>query len=318
MQMQPNSDILSQDRKILAKLDAKTFLITGGNGMLGRAYQTQLKHLVPTAKVYYLNKAELDVRRIDAFAPYNRVRPDYVVHCAALVDADYCEDHEDEATDSIVAGTNNVLEFTRQCGAKLLYPQSFLIYDGADPLIDEKTMPRPLNVYGRLKLTAEKNALDGSVPALAVRMGGFFGGMSADNNFVGRITPHLAKLIRQGTPSIEIGNRVWQPTYTDDLAANSLLLLATDCVGTYCMASQGSASFHELTIEIARQLGISDKIEINSIDATLFAAKERAKRPLSAIMRNQRLQDEGLDRQRPWQTSLAEYLNQPFFRDIFK
>lgn len=316
--MQPNSDILTQDRKSLAKLAGKTFLITGGNGMLGRAYQTQLKHLVPTAKVHCLNKAELDVRRPYAFAPYKSVRPDYVVHCAALVDADYCEDHEDEGTDAIVAGTHNVVEFTRQCGAKLIYPQSFLIYDGAVPLIDEKTIPRPLNVYGRLKLTAEEHALDGSVPALSVRMGGFFGGMSADNNFVGRITPHLAKLLRQGTPSIEIGNRVWQPTYTDDLAANSLLLLATDCAGKYCMASQGWASFHELTIEIANQLGISDKIEIYGIDAALLAKKERAKRPVSAIMRNQRLQDEGLDRQRHWQASLAEYLNQPFFKDIFK
>jgi len=285
--------------------------------MLGRAFQTQLKKFVPSGNVHCLNKAELDVRSPDAFAPYESVRPDYVMHCAALVDADYCENHENEGTESIVAGTQNVIEFTRKCGAKLLYPQSFLIYDGADPLIDEKTIPRPLNVYGRLKCMAENHALDGSVPALSVRMGGFFGGMSADNNFVGRITPHLAKLIRQDAPSIGIGTRVWQPTYTEDIAANSLLLLAADCAGIYCMASQGSTSFHELTIEIAKQLGISNKIKINSVDAALLATKERAKRPLSAIMRNQRLQDEGLDRQRPWQTSLAEYLNHSFFKDMF-
>jgi dTDP-4-dehydrorhamnose reductase len=316
--MKISSDILAQDRETLSKLADKTFLITGGNGMLGRAFRTQLEYVAPTAKVHCLGKAQLDVRRPEAFATYVSVRPDYVVHCAALVDADYCEDREEEGMDSIVGGTHNVVEFTRQCGAKLLYPQSFLIYDGTDPLIDEQTAPRPLSVYGRLKLTAEKHVLDGSVQALSVRMGGFFGGTSADNNFVGRITPHLAKLIRQGVSSIEIGKRVWQPTYTNDLAANSLLLLAADCSGIYCMASQGSASFHELTIEIASQLGVADKIEINSIDAALLATKERAQRPLSAIMRNQRLQAENLDRQRPWRSSLAEYLNQQFFRNIFK
>lgn len=302
---------------MLAKLANKTFLITGGEGMLGRAFSAQLQHLVPTATVHCLSKTQLDVRRFEAFVPYAWVRPDYVVHCAALVDADYCEDHVDEGKVSIVAGTQHVVEFTHRCGAKLLYPQSFLIYDGVGPLIDEQTEPHPLGIYGQLKLEAEKFVLEESVNALSVRMGGFFGGEAADNNFVGRITPHLAKLIREGVSSIEIGNRVWQPTYTRDLAANSLLLLAADQAGKYCMASHGSASFYELTVEVARQLGVEDKIDIRCIDAGRLAAKERARRPQSAIMRNKRLQVENLDRQRPWQLSLAEYLDQPFFRKMF-
>lgn len=312
------SDTAAQDRDYFSKLDGKTFLITGGNGMLARAFQLQLSRLVPGAMVHCLDKARLDVRSPAAFAPYRSLRPDYVIHCAALVDADYCEKHEDEGFDSIVSGTRNVAEFARHCGAKLLYPQSFLIYDGVDPLIDENTVAQPLSTYGRLKLAAEKHALDSSEHTLSVRMGGFFGGASADNNFVGRFAPHLAKLIGQGTSSIDIGDRVWQPTYTNDLAANSLLLLAAYRTGIYCMASQGSASFHALAVEIAEQLGVSDQITINCIDAAVLAAKEPAQRPLVAIMRNKRLQEEGLDRQRPWKASLAEYLNQPFFRDVFQ
>lgn len=310
--------ILSQDRKILASLAGKTFLVTGGKGMLARAFQSQLKQIAPTATVYCPSKAQLDVRWSGAFASYHSLKPDYVVHCAALVDADYCEDHSEEAVESIVRGTQHVVEFAFQCGAKLLYPQSFLIYDAADLLINEQTIPRPLCVYGRLKLEAERLVLDSSAKALSVRMGGFFGGESADNNFVGKISPHLAKLIHQGTSFIEIGNRVWQPTYTNDIAANCLLLLAADCVGIYCMASQGSASFYELTLEIARQLDIADRIDIHCIDAAILSTKERARRPLSAVMCNQRLQAENIDRQRSWQISLAEYLDQPFFKDMFQ
>jgi dTDP-4-dehydrorhamnose reductase len=311
-------DILAQDRTKLSNLAGKTFLITGGNGMLGRAFQSQIERYVPTAHIHSLNKSQLDVRQPESFSPFTNLRPDYIVHCAALVDADYCEDHENEGRASIVDGTRNVVEFARSSGAKLLYPQSFLIYDGSEPIIDEQTVPNPLGVYGRLKLEAEQLMHDGTHAALSVRMGGFFGGESADNNFVGRITPHLLKLIRQGTNSIDIGNRVWQPTYTNDHAANCLLLLAADRSGIYCMASHDSASFHELTVEIAVQMGISDKINIGLVDLAVLAAKEKARRPHSAIMRNTRLKAEGLDRQRLWRHSLAEYLNQSFFKDLIK
>jgi dTDP-4-dehydrorhamnose reductase len=310
-------DILAADRTALANLAGKTFLITGAEGMLGRAFQSQLERYVPTAHCFSLSKSQLDVRDPDSFGPFAYLKPDYVVHCAALVDADYCEDHEEEGRGSIVFGTRNVVDFARRCDAKLLYPQSFLIYDGAEPLIDERTAPQPLSVYGRLKLEAEQLVIDSEQSALSVRMGGFFGGESSDNNFVGRVTPHLAKLIHEGVTSIDIGNRVWQPTYTNDLAANCLILLATDCAGIFCMASHGSASFHELTVEIAIQLDISDKISIGCIDSAVLAAKENARRPQSAILQNLRLKNEGLDRQRSWRKSLAEYLNKPYFKELF-
>jgi dTDP-4-dehydrorhamnose reductase len=315
--MKTLSNILAQDAEALENLAGKTFLITGGNGMLGRAFREQLERHAPAAKVHCLSKIELDVRNPEAFEPYVNARPDYVLHCAALVDADYCEEHADEGEESIVTGTSNVIEFARCCGSKLLYPQSFLIYDGAEPIIDESSEPQPLSVYGRLKLQAERLVLDSLPNSLSVRMGGFFGGGAVDSNFVGRIAVHLAKQIRQGLTQIEIGNRVWQPTYTNDLAANSLLLLAADRSGIYCMASHGSASFSTLTQEILQQLEASDRMGVQCVDAAVLAAKEKAKRPLSAIMRNHRLQAENFDRQRTWQESLAEYLNQPYFRNLF-
>lgn len=37
------ADILAQDRITLSNLAGKTFLITGGNGMLGRAFRSQFE-----------------------------------------------------------------------------------------------------------------------------------------------------------------------------------------------------------------------------------------------------------------------------------
>jgi dTDP-4-dehydrorhamnose reductase len=313
--MHSSKNFSDYDQNILSALSRKKFLITGANGMLGRAFRAQLEPYVSLEQLYCFDIIELDVRLPGAFVRYANLRPDYIVHCAGIIDADYCETQVEEGKQSIVDGTFNVVEFARSCNAKLLYPQSFLIYDGAE-LIDEQTIPNPLCNYGRFKLDAEKLVLARAPMALSVRMGGFFGGESADNNFVGRITRHLSQLIRQGSSIIDIGNRVWQPTYTNDLAKNCLLLLASERTGTYCMASHESASFYELACEISVQLGITDKVKINAIDSAVLAAKEKAVRPLSAIMINRRLEVEGLDRQRPWRQALAEYLNHPYFKDL--
>ncbi len=298
-------------------LRGKRFLITGGRGMLATSFTRKVGEHVPQAQVWAPTRSELDVCNLDQVRDATQFAPELIIHCAARVDADYCETNEVAAKSSILMGTANVIQLAAQSGAKLLYPQSFLIYDGVDDPITEATIPRPLSVYGKLKLEAENQVLSQLPGALVVRMGGFFGGEEADTNFVGKIVPHLAKQIAQGATSIEIGDRIWQPTFTDDLALNCLALLVAEKSGIYCMASHGSASFFELTEEIVKILGLTQKIGVKRIDASLLAAREKALRPLRAVIDNRRLRHEGLDLQRPWRAALAEYLDSPAFRGMF-
>ena len=149
-------------------------------------------------------------------------------------------------------------------------------------------------------------------------MGGFFGGEKIDNNFVGKITQHISKLIKLGITELKIGDRIWQPTYTEDLAYNSLILLANKKNGLYNMASLGSCSFFELSKKIVKYLKLSNKIKIKKISAKILSKKEFAKRPSSLIMNNKRLIREGLNRQRNWKLSLKEYLSQKYFKNLYK
>ena len=148
-------------------------------------------------------------------------------------------------------------------------------------------------------------------------MGGFFGGEEKDTNFVGKISSHIATLIKQGKKNIEIGDRVWQPTFTDDLAYNSLILLANNKNGKYNMASHGSCSFFELTNELLKILNIKNKFTVSCISAKILEKREFARRPLSVIMSNSRLKQENLDRQRNWKLSLKDYLEKPYFNNLF-
>lgn len=305
------------DADVLVPLGGKRILITGANGMLGRAFQEVLGNLTPSAKVLALGKNELDVRLRDQVLRLVEFKPDFIIHCAAIVNADYCEDHPDEAYAVKVEGAKHIVELAARSGAKVFYPQSFLIHDGKQLPITETTVPNPLSVYGRLKLAAEQLVTDALPNALIVRMAGFFGGREIDKNFVGKFVPHIAKLIQSGVRSIEVGDRVWQPTYTNDLAYNTLLLLANNRQGVYCMASHGHASFFDMACDILRLLAIDDRFSIKPVPSGQMSVNEKAKRPETAIMENRRLVDEGLDRQRAWQECLAEYLNHPYFRTLF-
>ena len=148
-------------------------------------------------------------------------------------------------------------------------------------------------------------------------MGGFFGGYEKDKNFVGKIVPHISKLIQMGKGTLEIGNRVWQPTYTNDLVYNCLILLADDKKGVYNMASHGKASFYELTLKIISLLKIEDEINIIPVSSSKFSKKENAKRPEIVIMDNKKLKQESIDFQRDWEHSLQEYLSHKYFKDMF-
>jgi dTDP-4-dehydrorhamnose reductase len=310
-------DISSNDKIHLKALSNKKFLITGCNGMLGNSFLSQLKRHIENPKIYFFDRSKLDVSDINSFLKYKELKPDFIIHCAALVNADYCEKNKEEGRANILEGTKNIVNFAKINNSKFFYPQSFLIYDESNEIVNEDTIPKPLSEYGRLKLEAENIVLKSSSNNLSVRMGGFFGGEKKDNNFVGKIIPHISKLIKQGEKKMDIGSRIWQPTFTNDLAYNSLLLLANNKSGKYNMASHGSCSFFELTYEILKILNITEIFTINKISAKILNKRELAKRPLSLIMTNNRLNNENLDRQRDWKISLKEYIEKPYFKNLF-
>ena len=306
-----------EDQIYLKNLSDKKFLITGCKGMLGNSFLNQLKIHVQNPEIYCFSKLELDVSDLNAFNKHKNLKPDFIIHCAALVNADICEKDKEKGKKNILKGTKNIIDFAKINNSKIFYPQSFLIYNDTNNIIDENTVPKPLCEYGILKLESENIVLNSYSNSLSVRMGGFFGGEEKDTNFVGKISSQIAKLIKQGEKKIEIGDRVWQPTFTDDLAYNSLILLANNKNGKYNMASHGSCSFFELTNELLKILNIKNKFTVSCISAKILEKREFARRPLSVIMSNSRLKQENLDRQRNWKLSLKDYLEKPYFNNLF-
>lgn len=239
----------------------------------------------------------------------------WIVHCAAMVDVKRCAADPDAARAVIVDGTRNIAALARASGARLLFPQSFLIYDGGDGLIEETTAPAPLSLYGALKLEAETVVLETLDDPLVIRMAGFFGGGAIDKNFVGRIIPAMHRAMTNGETVFPVGDRVWQPTWTRDLAENALHLFHLNAGGCYQMASHGQATFHEVAAEITAALGWNGRLRIEPVSSALVAGDEAGpeRRPDRAVMACERLRREGRDLQRDWRATLNAYLTHPYF-----
>jgi dTDP-4-dehydrorhamnose reductase len=289
-------------------------LVTGGDGMLGREFARAGARL-ENVEVVARGRGGLDVRDTDAMlAAAPLAAGGWIIHCAATVDVEGCARDPVAARQTIVEGTMNAVKLAKAAGARLFYPQSFLVYDGATNPIREDETPRPLSLYGQLKYEAEQ-IIEGELDdPLIVRMAGFFGGEQADKNFVGRIIPVMHAAILRGDTTFNVGDRVWQPTWTADLAFNAIELIRAGCAGRYQMACHGHATFADIAHEIVQALGWSQRLTINTVDANSVAQSELGKRPDAAVLSCSRLKAEHFDLQRDWRSTLHAYLRHPFFQ----
>jgi dTDP-4-dehydrorhamnose reductase len=287
--------------------------VTGGKGMLGAAIFRE-GSAFQKFDIRAPGHDELDVRDADAVNSWAKwVEGGWIVHCAARVDVEGCAREPDAARLTIVEGTRNAANLARQSKARLLYPQSFLVYDGRENPIGEAEEPRPLSLYGQLKYEAQQVAESTIDDALIIRMAGFFGGEEADKNFVGRIIPVMWAAMQRGETQFQVGTRVWQPTWTEDLAVNSLHLMSQGAKGRYQMACVGHATFAEIAQEIAIALKWTDRFEIVAVDPAAVTQSELGRRPDVAILSCDRLTKENANLQRPWRATLHAYLARSFF-----
>jgi len=285
--------------------------------MLGHAFHDILTKSYLHTEVVALGRRDLDITDRDKVLSMRSVNFDYIIHCAADTNADRCEIHPENCYETQVTGTRNILELAELSKAWVFYPQTFLIFHDSECLIGEDDLPNPQSVYATCKLEAERLIRSSAVQSTVVRMAGFFGGDERDKNFVGKFTRHLVKLLNEGTTSYSVGNRIWQPTFTEDLAQNSLLLLDYGYEGVLHMGSEGEVSFFDLARTCVRLLNLDKFIDIVPADEQNFTNSDIALRPHRAILSNERLKAQELYAQRHWEASLAEYLKHPWFTTLY-
>ena len=146
-------------------------LVTGASGLFGtklcelatrKSWEVHSAHV--QHKPQYGNPVRFDVSdRKAAEEVFRHVKPEVVVHSAAMTDVDRCESEKTLAWRINVEGTLNIAQNCKQHGAFLLYISSDYVFDGEKGMHTESETPNPVNYYGLTKLEGEetvKNLLE--------------------------------------------------------------------------------------------------------------------------------------------------------------
>lgn len=274
-------------------------LITGSNGQLGRELAKQYSEN-KDIELLLTDVGDLDISNKTAVNRYMiQHKPDVIVNCAAYTAVDQCETDSDLAYRINADGPENLAAAANDIGAEIVQISTDYVFDGTlDRPLTEQDDVNPQTVYGKTKLKGERSVRALNRKHYIVRTAWLFGD---GNNFV-RTMINLSKTHK----SLKVVNdQRGTPTSTVDLAKVIIKLIKSKNYGLYHVTCKGECTWYELTKEIFRLKGIHN--EVLPCNTTEFPRP--AKRPKFSVLQNQMLEQTTGDTTRPWQESLAEYLN---------
>jgi dTDP-4-dehydrorhamnose reductase len=274
-------------------------IITGGSGQLGRTLKKVLEE--QGENVTATDVPEFDIVDHKVVQKLSDLRPDLVIHCAAMTNVDGCAQDPDTAFKVNAFGTQNVAHACLRCNADMVYISTNEVFDGsAGRPYQEDDPPHPINPYGSSKRAGEQMASRYLKNLYIVRTAWLFG--SGGNNFPSKIIAAADAHKELKVVDDEVSN----PTYTPDLAQAIAQLIRTRVYGIYHFVNSGYCSRYDLAREILRLSG-RERVPIQPIKLADYR-RASVVPPFSALA-NTRGAELGIEF-RPWQEALMDYFTQ--------
>ena len=251
-----------------------TILITGASGFLG----SRLAYLLKDR--YHLllpSHSELNISREEAVKAYlEEHRPAAVVHCAALSNTWYCEQHPEESHRVNVQGTVRIAKACKLTGAKLVFMSSDQVYNGTAELgpLPENAPLQPVNVYGCHKLEAEQRTLRNLPDAVGLRLTWMYDLPESRMRLNSNILVNLHKALAEGSTIKAATHEFRGVTYVWDVARMIEKALALPG-GIYNFGSGNSLNSYSLFIEAAKLMGIDRPNDLILPDDERYAPQYR-------------------------------------------
>ncbi|UHG94866.1 SDR family oxidoreductase [Spirosoma oryzicola] len=270
----------------------KRILITGANGFLGQ----KLVELLIKKTDLFIIATGIGVNRISFSGEYiyqsmditNRqvvletirhLRPDIVIHGAAMTDADRCEVEKTRCWKHNVHAVEYIVEACDTINAFLLYISTDFIFDGLTGPYDENSQPNPINFYGESKQAGELVVRKSNLRWSIVRTMLLYGTPHYDGR--SNIVTWIKQTLEEGK-KIKVVDDQWRtPTLIDDLAVGCYMIIDKVVTGIFNISGYEIFTPYDLATRIARYFGL-DKSLITRVDTTKLI--QVARRPQSTIL----------------------------------
>jgi dTDP-4-dehydrorhamnose reductase len=133
-------------------------IITGAAGLIGQYLVKTAPRWAPDWDVQGLTRADLDLTdRANVERTWQSIKPNAVIHCAALSRTKDCEQDPEQARRINVEATAHLAQLSQDI--PFIFLSSGEVFDGRTGWYGETDEPNPINVYGQTKLEAEQAVL---------------------------------------------------------------------------------------------------------------------------------------------------------------
>ncbi len=236
----------------------------------------------------------------ESSAIFARVKPQWVIHCAAWTNVDGAESSQENSMAANATATANIASLCAEYECGLTAISTDYVFDGNGQGYVEDELKDPVNYYGVTKAAAEEAVLELQTPWQIVRTSWLFG--PGKVNFV----KTMIRLLGERETLRVVDDQTGCPTYAEDLAEILFFLVAEKGQGIFHGTNAGSCSWFDFAQEIARQMG-TDPGRIFPCSSSEYPTA--AKRPACSILLSSRLEELGCPARPSWQNAVARYMN---------
>lgn len=265
----------------------KRFLITGSNGLLGQKLVELLikdssietvatargENRLPFKDSYEFHSMDItDPAQVEAVV--SLVKPDVIIHTAAMTNVDQCEAEKDACWKQNVSAVEYLVSSCKRHDVFLVHVSTDFIFDGAAGPYKEDAEPNPISFYGWSKYAAEKAVINSDIKwgiARTVLVYGIAHDMSRTN-----IVLWVKKSLEDGKNIKVVTDQFRTPTLAEDLAQGCFLIADQEAEGIFNISGKELYTPYEMAI-IAADYFKLDKSLITQTDGSGFS--QPARRP---------------------------------------
>jgi len=263
-------------------------LLSGAAGQPGQALRQQLPaevELIATSRgadrtpeplgAHYRPLDITVATEVDAV--FDAVRPEVVIHTAAMTNVDACELDPAACRLQNVTATEHLVQAAKRHGSHFIHLSTDFIFDGRNGPYREEDAPAPLSIYGHSKLDSERIVKDAGLAKWAIArtiiVYGIAEGLSRSN-----VVLWAKSALEKGEPIKVVDDQWRMPTLAEDLADGCIRIASQGATGIYHLSGPDGMSILELVERVGRFFHLDTSVVTPGKSATLGQPAQRPPR----------------------------------------
>ena len=184
------------------------------------------------------------------------VKPDLIIHCAALANLDLAEANPELAYLINTDVTEQIAKTAARERIQLVHISTDAVFDGVKGGYSETDLPNPVSVYAKSKLAAER-VIQAFYPEAIIARVNFYGWSLSGKRSLAEFFYNNLSAGRQMNGFTDV---LFCPLYVEDLSKLLIDMAAKHLAGLYHVVSAERISKYDFGVAIAREFGFDESL----------------------------------------------------------